>query len=126
METGTEMRMTVDPITGLKAVQTSHIRDGFVMAPLNGCITTGGIKMDAKRDDIDNLTRLRDRLTETGTDSTTIRDYDNQFHVVTVEELSGIIGELVDFGLGLYARKWELEQTLAAAETEEEVLSVVW
>jgi len=84
--------------------------------------------MDAKREDIDNLSRLRDRLVETGTTSTTttIRDYDNQFHTVTIAELSEIVGELVDFGLGLFARKWELEQVLAAAETEEEVLAVAW
>jgi len=122
------MEMNTDPIIGLKAVQTSRLRDGFNQAPLNGHTTTTGIKMDAQREDIDNLTRLRDRLLETGTTSTTttIRDYDNQFHTVTIAELSEIIGELVDFGLGLYARKWEQEQVLAAATTEEEVLATVW
>jgi len=119
---------TTDPIVGLKAVQASRIRDGFLQAPLNGHLTSSGVQMDAKREDIDNLTRLRDRLLETGTTSTTtnIRDYDNQFHTVTVAQLSEIVGELVDFGLGLYARKWELEQALATASTEEEVLAVVW
>ena len=122
------MEMNINPIDGLKAVQSSRIRDGFNLAPLNGCQTASGFKMDAKREDIDNLSRLRDRLVETGTTSTTttIRDFDNQFHTVTVAELSEIIGELVDFGLGVFARKWELEQVLAAAETEEEVLAVVW
>jgi len=122
------MESNSNPLDGLKAVQASRIRDGFVQAPLNGYLTAGGFKMDAKREDIDNLSRLRDRLVETGTTSTTttIRDYDNQFHTVTVAELSEIVGELVDFGLGLFARKWELEQTLAAAETEEEVLAIAW
>ena len=122
------MEMNSNPIDGLKAVQASRIRDGFLLAPLNGHTTTSGIKMDAQREDIDNLTRLRDRLLETGTTSTTttIRDYNNQFHTVTVAQLSEIVGELVDFGLGLYARKWELEQALAAAASERDVLAVVW
>lgn len=120
------MTMTSNPVDGMKAVQSSRLRDSFIQASLNGYMTTSGIKMDAKRDDIDNLTRLRDRLAETGTDSTTIRDYDNQFHTVTIAELSEIVGELVDFGLGLFARKWELELELAATETEEEILAVRW
>lgn len=121
-----ESTITSNPVDGMKAVQASRLRDSFIQAPLNGCMTTSGIKMDVKRDDIDNLTRLRDRLIETGTGSTTIRDYENVFHVVTVVQLSGIIGELVDFGLGLFARKWELEQMLGAAKTAEEVQAVVW
>ncbi len=122
------MEMNSNPLDGLKAVQTSRIRDGFSQAPLNGHLTTGGIKMDARREDIDNLSRLRDRLLETGTTSTTttIRDFDNQFHTVTVAQLSAIIGELVDFGLGLYARKWSLEQALAAATTSEQALAITW
>lgn len=122
------MEMNSNPLDGLKAVQTSRIRDGFNQAPLNGHLTTGGIKMDARREDIDNLSRLRDRLLETGTTSTTttIRDFDNQFHTVTVAQLSTIIGELVDFGLGLYARKWSLEQALAAATTSEQALAITW
>lgn len=122
------MESNSNPLDGLKAVQTSRIRDGFAQAPLNGHLTAGGFKMDTKREDIDNLSILRDRLVETGTTSTTttIRDYDNQFHTVTVAELSEIAGELIDFGLGLFARKWELEQALAAAKTEEEVLAVTW
>ena len=122
------METNSNPLDGLKAVRAVRLKDGFIQAPLNGHQTTSGIKMDAKREDIDNLSRLRDRLLETGTTSTTttIRDQNNQFHTVTVAELSEIVGELVDFGLGLFARKWELEQTLAAAETEEEVLAVTW
>ena len=124
----TDTTTTVDPIAALKAVQASRIRDGFDMAPLNGLMTTSGIQVDAQRDDIDNLTRLRDRLLQTGTTSTTttIRDYTNQFHTVTIAQLTEIIGELVDFGLGLYSHKWSLEQTLAAATTSDEVQAVVW
>jgi hypothetical protein len=121
------MEIQTDPIAGLKAVQAARIREAFNQAPYNGHITSGGFRMDAKREDIDNLSRLKDRLLETGgADATTIRDFDNQFHTVTATQLSQIVGELVDFGLGLYSRKWELEQALTSATTEEEVLAVQW
>ena len=66
------------------------------------------------------------RVATTGAISTIIRDKHNQYHEVTITELSGIIGELVDYGLSLYQRKWELEADIAAADTVESVESVVW
>ena len=118
----------VDLLATAKQVQKGRIRASFDRAPDAGCEVSGGFVMDAKREDIDNLSRLRDRLLETGTTSTTtqIRDKANQFHIVTVGELSTIVGELVDFGLGLYERKWQMEQTIDACTTIEEVEAVVW
>lgn len=117
--------METNPLDGLKMVQKSRIRDSFNDAPRYGCLVTGGFRMDVNRDDIDNLTRLRDRMAA-ATATTTIRDYNNQFHTVTGTALSGIIGELVDFGLGLYSKKWQMEQAIDAAITEKDVLAVTW
>jgi hypothetical protein len=120
------MNTESNPLAGLKAVQASRLRDGFTQAPLNGYVTTSGIKMDSIREDLDNLKIVRDRMAETGKATETIRDYDNGYHVVTLAELSEMIGELADFGISLYARKWQLEVELAAAESEAAVLAVRW
>ncbi len=122
------METNINPLDGMKSVHKSRIRDGFLNAPKHGFMTSLNIKMDAQREDIDNLTRLHDRLLKTGTTSTTtvIRDYNNQFHTVTIAELAAIVGELVDFGLSLYTRKWECEVALAAATKEEDVVAVTF
>lgn len=118
----------VDLLATAKAVQKGRIRASFDRAPESGCETSLGFTMDVKREDIDNLTRLRDRILETGTTSTIvqIRDKANQFHDVTVGELTEIIGEMVDFGLGLYSRKWHHESAIDLATSTEEVEAVVW
>lgn len=118
----------VDLLATAKAVQKGRIRAAFDRAPEAGCNVSLGFVMDSRREDIDNLVRLRDRMLETGTTSTTvqIRDKDNQFHTVTVSELATIVGELVDFGLGLYNRKWQAEQSIDACTTVADVEAITW
>ena len=120
------MDTAIDPVATAREVQKGRIRHLFRTAPDAGYVTAAGYPMDCTREDIDNLTRLRNRLLETGGTGTTIRDRRNEYHDVTVDELSGIIGELVDFGLGLYQRKWELEAAIDAATTVEGVEAVMW
>ena len=117
---------TIDPVATAKTVQKNRVGHCFRTAPEGGCVVAAGYRMDSTRVDVDNLARLRDRMLETGAVSVTIRDQSNQFHDVTVAELSTIVGELIDFGLGLYARKWQLESEIAAAGTVEGVEAVVW
>jgi hypothetical protein len=118
----------VDLLATAKAVQKGRIRAAFDRAPEVGCQVSLGFVMDSRREDIDNLARLRDRVLETGTTSTTvqIRDKANQFHTLTVAELSTVVGEMVDFGLGLYSHKWQREQDIDACATIEEVEAVTW
>lgn len=118
----------VDLLATAKAVQKGRIRAAFDRAPEVGCQVSLGFVMDSRREDIDNLARLRDRVLETGTTSTTvqIRDKANQFHTLTVAELSTVVVEMVDFGLGLYSHKWQREQDIDACATIEEVEAVTW
>lgn len=120
------MEETVDLLETAKTVQKNRIGHMFRFAPDAGCEVTTGYVMDATRESVDNLTKLRDRLVETTTATTTIRDFHNQFHTVTVADLTEITGELVDFGLGLYSRKWAREQAIEAATTVEAVESITW
>jgi len=116
----------VDLLATAKAVQKGRIRAAFDRAPEVGCQVSLGFVMDSRREDIDNLARLRDRMLETATTSTTvqIRDKANQFHSLTVAQLATIMGEMIDFGLGLYNRKWLAEQTIDSCETVEDVEAV--
>lgn len=120
------MDTDIDPVVTAREIQKHRIGHLFRTAPDEGYTTAAGYPMDCSREDIDNLTRLRDRLVETSGAGTTIRDRRNQYHDVTVVELSGIIGELVDYGLGLYQRKWQMEAAIDAATTVEDVEAVAW
>jgi hypothetical protein len=117
---------TVDPLETAKTVQKNRVGHCFRTAPDGGCVVAAGYRMDSARVDVDNMARLRDRMLETGAVSVTIRDQANQFHDVTVAELSTIVGELIDFGLGLYTRKWQRELEIDAATTVAAVEEVVW
>jgi hypothetical protein len=104
------------------------IKSIFLGQPKSGYIVSSGFKMDCNRDDIDNLSLLLKRMIDSGDTTTTanIRDFDNQFHQVTIGELSDIINELVDYGLYLFNHKWEKEVEIEAAQTVEEVNDIVW
>jgi hypothetical protein len=122
------MEETVDLLATAKAVQKGRLAHAFRNAPNTGFEVSAGFVMDSTREDIDNLSRLRDRLMETGTTSTevTICDKANQFHSVTIADLSEIVGELTDFGLGLYGKKWQLETEIETATTVEAVEAITW
>ena len=118
----------VDLLATAKAVQKGRIKNSFDRAPQSGCETSGGFVMDSTREDIDNLTRLYNRTMELGDTSTTVtvRDKSNKFHTLTIGDLKTLIDELVDFGLGLFAKKWALEQSIEEAETVEGVEAITW
>lgn len=116
----------VDMLATAKVVQKSRIKAAFSRAPQAGHTVSAGYVMDAAQEDIDNLTRLRNRMQETLAETVQIRDKRNQFHTVSVNDLTEIVGELVDFDLSLYGRKWLLESAIDAAETVEDVEAVVW
>ena len=122
------MEQTVDLLATAKTVQKNRIGHAFRTAPDAGYEVSAGFVMDSTREDLDNLTRLKERMLETGTTTTKvqIRDKANQFHEVTVAELAEIVGDLTDFGLSLFAKKWQLETAIDAATTVEAVEAITW
>ena len=54
----------------------------------------------------------------------TFRDYDNAYHSLTLDQLNTLRLEAKGRGPLLYARKWELEAAVDAAETVEAVQGV--
>lgn len=88
----------------------------------SGCTTsvigTGGdpIKMDCDYQDGLNLIFLRDHSVDTmgmGLQETvTIKDFNNNYQVVTIAELNTIIQELRSHGLQLFQEKWTRENII--------------
>lgn len=110
----------------MKAVQASYLRDGFNQAPLNGLLTTIGIKVDCKQSDVSLLTMLYNRLLQTGAANVALMDFNNVSQTITVAQLGQIIGEMIDNGLSIYAHKWAQAAALEAATTADQVAAIVW
>ena len=82
------------------------------------------IRLDAGRGDLDNLRNLKQYCQATSTQVTFIKDFYNNMHQITLEELDIIILELIAYVLWLYQRKWEVDLLIENATTEEEINSI--
>lgn len=95
----------------------------------HGYTTVGliaNIKINSSRGDLDNLRNLRDYMVATNQTTTTLRDFDNVYHQVTIDELSTIILELQGHGLWLYQHKWDKESEIDSCTTVDQVMAVTW
>ena len=82
------------------------------------------IRLDAGRGDLDNLRNLKQYCQATSTQVTFIKDFYNNMHQVTLEDLDIVILELIAYELWLYQRKWEVDLLIENASTEEELNSI--
>lgn len=109
-----------------KAVKIADIKSAFAAAEANGFVdSTLGFRIDATRRSIGDIEGLID-LVSSGALPTpvTFRDYDNAYHSLTLDQLNTLGLEAKGRGPLLYARKWELEAAVDAAETVEAVQGV--
>jgi len=111
----------------LKLKKKQEIKEEMYKAAKMGfCSPTIKAKVNAERHDLDNLKNLYDYCSKNNISSIQIRLYDNSFKEVTLTELEAIIDEVVAFGLQLYQTKWQLEQQIEQATTEEELQNIFW
>ena len=92
-----------------------------------GYMTQGlvnNFRVDAGRGDLDNLRNLKQYCSAINIDTTYIKDFYNNMHQVSMQELDTIILELIAYGLWLYQRKWEVDTLIDNALTEEEINSI--
>ena len=109
-----------------KAAKLSEIKTAFAAAEADGFVESSlGFRADATRRSIGDIEGLID-LVSSGALPTpvTFRDYDNAYHSLTLDQLNTLRLEAKGRGPLLYARKWELEAAVDAAETVEAVQSV--
>jgi hypothetical protein len=82
------------------------------------------LRIDAGRGDLDNLRNLKQYCQSKNTSQTFIKDFYNNMHQISIEDLDIIILELIAYGLWLYQRKWEVDMLIENATTEEEINSI--
>ena len=109
-----------------KAAKLSEIKAAFAAAEADGFVESSlGFRADATRRSIGDIEGLIDLVSSGALPApVTFRDYDNAYHSLTPDQLNTLRLEAKGRGPLLYARKWELEAAVDAAETVEAVQSV--
>ena len=109
-----------------KAAKLSEIKSAFVSAETDGYVESSlGFRADATRRSIEDIDGLIDLVSSGALPApVTFRDYDNAYHSLTLDQLNILRLEAKGRGPVLYARKWELEAAVEAAETVEAVQAV--
>lgn len=116
----------VPTLEEVKAAKISEIKAAFVAAEAEGFVESSlGFRADATRRSIGDIEGLID-LVSSGVLSApvTFRDYDNAYHRLTLDQLNTLRLEAKGRGPLIYARKWELEGAVDAAETVETLAGI--
>lgn len=113
-------------LTQKKAVKLAEIRAAFIAAEADGYVESSlGFRADATRRSIEDIDGLIDLVSSGALPApVTFRDYDNAYHQLTLDQLNTLRLEAKGRGPVLYARKWELEAAVDAAETVEAVQAI--
>lgn len=109
-----------------KAAKLSEIKAAFAAAEADGFVESSlGFRADATRRSIGDIEGLIDLVSSGALPvPVTFRDYDNAYHQLILDQLNTLRLEAKGRGPLLYARKWELEAAVDAAETVEAVQAV--
>ena len=109
-----------------KAAKLSEIKTAFAAAEADGFVESSlGFRADATRRSIEYIDGLIDLVSSGALPvPVTFRDYDNAYHSLTLDQLNTLRLEAKGRGPLLYARKWELEAAVDAAETVEAVQAI--
>ena len=109
-----------------KAAKLEEIRAAFAAAEADGYVESSlGFRADATRRSIEDIDGLIDLVSSGALPApVTFRDYDNLYHSLTLDRLNALRLEAKGRGPMLYARKWELEAAVEAAETVEAVQAI--
>ena len=85
------------------------------------CMSSVGFEIDANETANRDINGLIVVMEARGKETELFRAYDNTFHEVTLDDLKTMLVEISEHGQKLYARKWQLEVSIQAATTAEEL-----
>ena len=101
----------------LEAVKTSFL----AASETAHCMSSVGFEIDANETANRDINGLIVVMEARGKETELFRAYDNTFHEVTLDDLKTMLVEISEHGQKLYARKWQLEVSIQAATTAEEL-----
>lgn len=84
-----------------------------------------GFPVNANETAIINIMGLLAEMNILGTTTTSFRDFDNNFHDLTKENLEYLQAEIAKEGTAFYALKWKYEKDLEEATTIKQVKDII-
>ena len=106
----------------LKQNKLEAVKTAFLAASETAhCMSSVGFEIDANETANRDINGLIVVMEARGKETELFRAYDNTFHEVTLDDLKTMLVEISEHGQKLYARKWQLEVSIQAATTAEEL-----
>ncbi len=73
-----------------------------------------------------NVNSLIDHMIDSSLETVQFRIYDNSFISITLTQLQELKLELINYGMSLYQHKWDLEEQIEDAVTQEAIQAITW
>jgi hypothetical protein len=121
-------RKYTDKLAETKARKYQEIKNNYEYELHNGSYMsqTIGAEINARLQDIETIRNLIEIMEMQGNNTTPFRLYDNSFTTVTLEQLKSIKSELMEYGLGVHQKKWNLEEKIDNATSIKTVEGISW
>ena len=114
--------VSVPTLDELKQNKLEAVKTAFLAASEEAhCTSSVGFEIDANETANRDINGLIVVMEARGKETELFRAYDNTFHEVTLDDLKTMLVEISEHGQKLYARKWQLEVSIQAATTAEEL-----
>jgi len=109
-----------------KQSKKQEVINSFNNTLSQGYTCSNGIKMDATYDDIRKLKDGCDLVQSLGSDKAVIRDYNNENHELSLDEVNDMLKELGSNYQIQLQKLWQLKDAITNAGSIEEVEQIVW
>lgn len=112
-----------------KDKQNAIIKQGFEGADDNGLTVTlsiGDVKVDCARENQNDFLQAYEKAQREGATEVYIRDYNNDYHVVTPADCQTVYYAIQDYGIDMYNKKWTKQTLIESKTTIEEVEAITW
>ena len=117
--------MPEELLADARANRLVRLADAFEQAQRFGHFGSSlGFEVDATERANRDVSGLITVLEATGQAETQFCDYGNVMRTVTLAQLGTLQLEIIVYGQMLYARKWELRDSISAAQTPEDVAAI--
>lgn len=110
----------------MKKQKNKEIKQNLSQIRNEGFDTSFGFKIDITKEHFDLFKDVKLLLEETGSTETEVRDYNNQFHVLTKSDYDSLVLEAGIYINQLLKEKWILNKEVDSATTKKEVEKIYW
>lgn len=115
--------LTYKPLEELKNIRYKHIEERFEKASATAFITSSyGFRVDANDVANRNVEGLIKVMKADNEETVLFKDYDNNFHNVSLEELEKIQLEIIKNGQNLYKQKWNFLNDISSMTEESKIV----